>query len=560
MCRTVCCLLSLSLCLSEAGEPPAAEPPAPPRNDPVAHYGLAWTGDFVWDRVLPVTAVEGADWDARIRAGCARLAAEGGGVLYLPAGDYELSDHIRLPSGVVLRGAAPVATGTRNYRIGRPPAPVCDAHDRRFRPPTRLLFPRYRFAAEGEGTPIADAFKGILLAGREAGRQVGVVHLAIEHGHLRLGSRETLAADWHGERDTGRFLVFGCLLRNSAVAGTDVPREWQHPWQRWSDPRVGAITAFASADVLVANNRVPLSGDDDFIMPGYRVYSSIRARRKGEDPIAREVRFDYDNRSGVRVNAMPVLPQLAIWARHAEIQAAHAAGTVEGSLAPGSLATGIVVADNAIASTGRAAIKCGGRGTRILRNRIRFEPEVVRATTGGRWMDGHSNGNRAIEIRGWEWEIADNDYEVYSNRTPDGMKYNDGEGIMHEAWENVGIRDSRLTGNVGNAYLCVWRVPVRGLLVAGNRIRIDPGFHAIFVNGQARPASKRFIDLPVTEVSILGNTTQGSGIASVGQGTGNRIAGNRHVPLPGGPGLLVDEVGAERTDNRGYALSKKLER
>ena len=57
---------------------------------------------------------------------------------------------------------------------------------------------------------------------------------------------------------------------------------------------------------------------------------------------------------------------------------------------------------------------------------------------------------------------------------------------MHESWENVGIRDSRIINNVGNRYICFWRVPVRGLEIRGNRTRIKPNWHSVFVNSQAR--------------------------------------------------------------------------
>jgi hypothetical protein len=530
-----------------------------PVDDPAAHHGLAWTGGFAWARVLSVTEVAGATWDERIAAGLARLAAQGGGVLHLPAGDYPLAGPLRLPAGTVLRGEAPVTDERPNYRIGRPPAPVTDAHDVRYRLRTRLIFARYRFTAEGAGTPAATAFHGIHLADEAAGGGVGLVHLAIDHGHIRLGSLASVTADWTAERRTGRHLVYGCLLRNCAVAGDRVPHDFQHPWQRWTDAQVGAITIFASRDVLVANNRIPRSGDDDFAMPGYRVLAGPPERRSPPATVESTVIFDYDNRSGVLVNAFPVLKELAIWRRHSEIEQAEAAGAADALLAPGSLATGIVVADNAIEATGQAAIKCGGDGTRILRNRIRFVAGVVRPTSNGRWMDAHSNGNRAIEIRGWRWEIADNDYEVYSNLTPAGEKYNDGEGIMHEAWENVGVRDSRLTGNTGNAYLCCWRVPVRGLVIADNHIRVAPGFHAIFVNGQTRMRGGLF-DLPVYDVRIDHNRTAGSGIALVGGGIGNRVTGNRHSPLAGAPGLLVDEVGARQQDNAGYLPVAELPR
>jgi len=203
----------------------------------------------------------------------------------------------------------------------------------------------------------------------------------------------------------------------------------------------------------------------------------------------------------------------------------------------------------------RAAIKLAGRDPVVAGNRIRFEPNVVRTTSGGLWMDAFTNGNRAIEVRGWGWTIADNDYEVHSNYAPDGRKYNDGEGIMHEAWQNVGVRGSRLVGNVGNRYLCFWRVPARDLLIAENKIRIAPGFHAIYVNSQARYPENRFVDLPVARVVVRGNRTEGSGISVYGEGLGgNRIEANRHRARPGDTPLLRNLVEAVVDGNRGYRV------
>jgi len=47
----------------------------------------------------------------------------GGGVLYFPAGDYHFSDHLKLKSGVVIRGATPAVADARKNAYA-PPATV----------------------------------------------------------------------------------------------------------------------------------------------------------------------------------------------------------------------------------------------------------------------------------------------------------------------------------------------------------------------------------------------------------------------------------------------------
>ncbi len=115
--------------------------------------------------------------------------------------------------------------------------------------------------------------------------------------------------------------------------------------------------------------------------------------------------------------------------------------------------------------TGCTAIRSSGDGAYSGHS-------VVRPQNNGKNMDTFTNNNRAIEVRGWRWTIERNDYEVYSNFNLAGHAYGDGEGIMHEAFNNVDLRDSRLIGNRGNRCLCVWRIPVDGLLIQDNDIGI----------------------------------------------------------------------------------------
>ena len=221
-----------------------------PSGDPAADLGLAWTGRFGWDRVVDIRSMpgKGDHWDARLAAAQEALG-EDGGVVWFPAGEYTFADSIRLRDGVTLRGADP---GGR-------------AHDKNYAPPSRLSFPRYKPVLKGEGTPIDSAFKGIHLANPERGDFCGVVNLSIDRGHIHFGETEE-------KRCGGHRIVYGCVLRNAAVADPKVPdvgKLKQHAWQRFTSRHHAAIDVKGQENVLIANNRLPPSGDENFEMDGY---------------------------------------------------------------------------------------------------------------------------------------------------------------------------------------------------------------------------------------------------------------------------------------------------
>ena len=61
-------------------------------------------------------------------------------------------------------------------------------------------------------------------------------------------------------------------------------------------------------------------------------------------------------------------------------------------------------------------------------------------------------------------------------------RINDGEGLRHEAHFNSAVKDSRLIGNKGNAYLSSYRVHgIDGRLIRGNDVRVPKGIEVIFV-------------------------------------------------------------------------------
>lgn len=517
--RAACVLVLLSSAPCTPRAPaPVVTPPAVtvPTDDPASMYGLAWTGRLPWTNVVGVTDVPGATAGERLAAAQARLGGRGG-VVYFPAGTYTFTDHVLLEDGVILRGAPPIGE--------------TDARKDEYQPATRFVFPRYVPRFEGAGTPNETAWKGIRARSPATASRLGVVHVAIDFGHVELGEGPDHAAG--SER-----LVLGCVLTNAAVASREIPGAGQHAWQRFTDRFHAAIGVWAGRDALVARNRLPASQGGSFTQPNYVL------PRTGQAPLvpAGGVRFDMDNRPGITLNKY----------------------TLGGSGADGDDATpkthphgfrkGLVIRDNYVFATGRAAIAFSGDGTRCQGNVIRFQAEVTRPTTTGLNVTTPSstNDNRAVEMRGWRWQVTHNDYEVHRNLCADGKNFiNDGEGLMHEDHANSTVLDSLLAHNHGNAYLSIYKTGgVDGLVVQGNDIRTHGGIAAIFV-----VANRNASHHPLRNVSILDNITAGSGIRVAGApAEGVVLRDNQHVG-PGGS-IKLEAAGAVVEDNAGFVMEK----
>jgi len=487
---------------------------AAPVDDPTAGLKLPWTGGLKWSQVIDIVTVDGADADAKLAAAQQELAAKGGGVVYFPPGEYRFKESIQLLDGVILRGAAP--TGET------------DARKDGYRLASKLEFPQFKFKGSGKGTSIDTAFKSIELADPATASNCGVVHLAINRGHIKMAEAE-------GFKCGGNRIVFGCILRNTAYADPGIPdaKVGQPAWQRFTWRFGAAIDAKSAENLLIASNRLAKSGEDNFAMDGY-----VMLGRKKEKASVDGVVFDYDNRPG-------------IYANHQNIGGAGGHGP-DGTpeTHPEGFRKGMVIRDNYIHSTGRTAIGFSGDGTVCSGNEIRFEKDVWRPTNTGRGMTFGSatNDNRAMEMRGWRWIVEDNIYEVHRNWTCDrSYLINDGEGLMHEDHANSIIKDSVLRNNKGNSYLSLYKTAgIDGLIVEGNEA---PSIMVV-----ADRNSGRF---PIRNVRIENNVV-GAGKSSI------RVAGdpaenvviknNRHKGE--GEAVIVNQANAKVTGNKGFREEK----
>lgn len=500
-------------------QPRAALAASVPTTDPLGPLALAWTGRLPWDQVLDITTLSpvGEYWDAPLQAAQQTLLQKSGGVVYFPAGSYKFQENVLLQSGIILRGAPP------------PPGP--SPRESSFAPPSRLEFPRYTPVLTGSGTPVTAAFKGILLADPATAANCGLAHLHINRGHINF-------AEGEGRRcGTNRF-VFGCVVRNAAGVMAEIPgtNESLPAWLRYTHKFRSAIRVHAQENALVAFNRIPKSGDDNFTMPDY----PLKDRKGALIPF--DVEFDYDNRPGIYVNH-------------------HCIGGAGGSGDDGTPEThpwgfrkGTLILDNYIYSTGRCAIGFSGDGVICSRNTIRFAKDVFRPTVTGIHCSYGSatNDNRAVEMRGWRWVLEENDYEVYRNYCSDRKYYiNDGEGLMHEDHCNSSILDSRLVNNKGNSYLSLFHVGlVDGLHIEGNDISTPGKISDIYVTA---PRHKKPGDFPIRRVTIIKNTTRSNGIRVMGWPADKvLIQDNRHAGSSAG--TILNEARAELSGNTNYEI------
>lgn len=504
-----------------------------PTDDPVAtHYAGKkgaepdWVKGLPWGTVVNIADFEGSD-DERVAAAQKAVKQKGGGVVYFPVGVYRFKNHVDLEDGVILRGELLQGVGS--------------AKDETYAPGTRFEFPLYQPSMEGSGTPIDTAFKSIRT--REAtAANCGVVNIAINLAHLFFQEAEN-----HG---TGRNrLVFGCLLRNTAAADESVPNvQYGHrPHQRFTARHRAAIHVFAGENLFVANNRVAKSADHNFMVKPYTLIQVLDGKSQNftlgcSQPhktvtIEDGVEFDYDNRPGIYANFFGI--------------GAAGAGRENGTpqTHPYGFRKGLVIRDNSIYCSGRSAIAFTGDGAVCSFNRILYPKGVVRPTTTGLvCSDGSAtNDNRAMTMRGYRWRVEGNEYEVHSNLAYGGRtKINDGEGIMHENHHNSIVRDSVMIGNRGNRYLCIWAVPVEGLVIKGNIV--TAGGHAVHVLGRE-----------VSNVIITDNELTAGGIAVTSSaGLNVRIENNRYTG-EGTQKIVVEDL-AWVGENRSLLAEKSVPR
>ena len=497
-------------------------PSSGPTDNPVASkYGqqsYPWTSEIKWQCVYNIRDFQGGTLLDRFNFLRDVAAANGGGVIYFPAGTYEFPDSIYLKSGVVIRGETPVIT---------------DAKQSLYNPPTKLVFPKYEPELSGSGTPNSTAFKRIFTEDPNNDSNIGVVNLDINRSPIYFMSN----LDYSQNRN---IVVYGLCSNNVAEPSPLVPNLiFQSAWQRYSNPYVANIKINALANVLIANNRLNDNITDNYQQPEYQV-------KYGETDVVKEynVTFDFGNHFGILVNRSK-----------AGISEENFVEAAEPIAEPGLFRKGIAIRDNWVYHTMRAGIRASGNGLIVRDNTIRDD-------AGKRWWtedtgtgvagENTSFNSRAIEWAGWNVLIGNNDFEVYRHRLVDSeLLSNDGGGIViHACCGGTSVNQAEIVGNSGNSYIGISDVPaIRDVRIVDNKLlsNVKPDIPLIYVNAGTGKKVNR-----MENVRIENNTIAGGLFVTASQGgSGNAIKNNRGLNM----GLIKSSCDVRVGGNMGFVRS-----
>lgn len=397
-----------------------------------------WTENLPWARVIDITTVQGANWLDKMQKAQDQLVAQGGGVIFFPAGDYYIQNNFALKPNIILRGMPSVD-------------PIAKSNG--FSPRSRLSFPEYVPTFSGNGTPDTTAFKSITAPNSFNN---AVVDLDINRAKVLISQG--------GGQSNRNGLVLSVRSNNCATSAPDVPSATQLPWQRFSYRFGYNIVVRNVANAIVANCRVndmmdnityPIA-DDSFDQPGYLADSSgvmVPA------PPGHAV-FSYTDHYGINVNR----------------SGANVYATPQTN--PELFRPGCEVLDNWVLKTMRVGIMAAGMGLKVKRNHVTDKPgKTVWLRPEGRARQANNSAtyeNRGIDFSGWSVDCDSNLIEVYRHRF---LRNNyltiDGEGILvQECCGGTSVNDYKIRGNSLNAYIGIYKMrDIHNLVIENNDLQ-----------------------------------------------------------------------------------------
>ncbi|MCY3019343.1 MAG: hypothetical protein NTW87_10000 [Planctomycetota bacterium] len=482
-------------------------------NNPVAAFyngpeGYpAWTDAIRWQQFIDMSKyAEGKNNFEKFEHARDELAANGGGVLYYPAGNYDFSTMpadgpqgrgLMLSRGVVICGETPLGKATAA-------SGMLDL-------PTKFTFGFQRKgvdAAHGFGGDAPRDWNVIGLMPEPGGQLKDVNHVGICWVHvvgaviyfgpqLKWGPTWGTAEGWKSKfvkaawkervpngtspldpllgapfgkanyvgAGQGR-LVFGCVLEDAAVLN-DVYEEGNGPASFYAY-KFGARIGICGSRVFVANNVLPISK---------RNFKYTQTTRKtdvgkgGGSMILREfvpdttILFDYGKTCGVEVNKLLCGP----WESGADQE-------------------GVIVRDNWVFNHGHRGFNLAGTWMTIANNRnerIYLKGGADVYGLGEGWtltLDGNLRSNaggngtisdnlsRAFDLAGSHLWIDRNWFNNVGSNPG-----NDGEGILCQAHGGTQIRGWAITNNTHvkgdgqSSYMGAWDVDQHGCLIAWNQ-------------------------------------------------------------------------------------------
>ncbi|MDJ1177421.1 hypothetical protein PJF56_00955 [Roseofilum sp. BLCC_M91] len=491
-------------------------------NNAIARFyekeAYPWSDRLPWGCVYNIKDFPGETSDRQFEQAKAAALAQGGGVIYFPAGTYEFADDLILDDRIILRGETPKITQAKSDD---------------FQPPSRLVFPQYKPQLSGNGTPNDTAFKTIRTAHPQTDSHLGLVYLDINRAGVQIVPELASAQNRN-------IILFGLRSNNVAYPDGRIPdRSFQEGWMRFSDRFTANFKINGYENILVANNRLNDRITDTYEQPGYKVKSldkkSIMTYSEGD-----RVPFDYSAHYGIKVN------------RSAQFDLAETPTTQ-----PGLFRQGITIRDNWVYHTMRTGIQASGQGLIVKDNEIHDKQgkQVWSHPTGlTQPRNANTYENRGIDWSGHQVTIEGNEYEVYRHRIMENRYWSvDGEGILiQECCGGTSVQGAVIRGNRGNAYIGIYKIPeIENVTITDNILLPAPiGNANIYVSADTNRGESQ-----MNNVRIENNQVHGNIVAKASQGgRGNSIFNNQST----GEGVLEFSCQISVRGNRGFEQKECL--
>ncbi|MCD8483433.1 MAG: Ig-like domain-containing protein [Verrucomicrobia bacterium] len=330
-------------------------------------------------------------------------------------------------------------------------------------PPTRFEFPRYVPSFEGSGTPNDTAFKFIYALNGATDSNTGLVNIDINRAGVALGSGGT------GARNR---ILFGLRSNNVAAPQADIPRDYQHGWQRHSWRFVYNLNASGFENIIIANNRVNdvhwvvdtrqdgweamREKDDTFEQPGY-IVANTSALNTFTALEGHQALFRYTDHYGIGSRGSS-----GLWGALPHEQ-------------PNLFRANIQILDNFVYTTMRVGFMLSGDGLVVRGNIKRDYPNKPWwLHPNGHILVGNANTleNRGIDFAGGSILIEDNIIDVERHWLRMGPYYSvDGEGIMIQEIHGSMVDNVIIRNNITNSYIGIYKMPyTRNLVISGNTL------------------------------------------------------------------------------------------
>jgi len=487
------------------------------QNPMARYYGNGnyptWTDQVKWDNRINMRTFDfGGNGCSNCTSEFAKfefardlLYAQGGGVLYYPAGVYDFSDvadvvsdsisgrGLMLRSGVVILGETPTANfsnldGDRSL-------------------PTHFIF-KHKTMKDivGVDKPIPTnwAILGCIPSGTETLKDVkniGIAWVEMDGGAIYFGGEYSwgntwaAAGAWYSSKaakgfwakrvpdgthpmdafagakgdylgaGSGRF-VFGCIIKNSVVGNHNLIQYAREKYDSIAlntyPYKFGARVGIYGSNVLVANNALP-KPDKCF---KYTQTTAITKQDKCGQAFGNHrstLIYDYGKSFGIDVNKGFLNP-------------------FSNTLSLGYLAENVIVQDNFVYNHGAKGFEISGNYFFVKNNKNQRDPLIENDDVyglGANWeltLDGFyesvaggngclsDNLSRSFDMAGKNGWIDNNNYDpAHSNPG------NDGEGILWQAHGGMNsIASFAITNNSGTGYMAGYDVSQQGALWAWN--------------------------------------------------------------------------------------------